>query len=304
MLDRPKWEVAVFALLLLPVVWRMPPGIDAFLYHFPVQDWILRHSIINMVHENSRFGFDSVEETIAAMFTPRVAQWGWLTLLVAFLSRSPSGAIVLFGLIINPLYLVIGQSSTDTPAGIMFAVAFLSGSTAAGALAFMLKPTAGLALLWCAPRAAPVRLILPAALVAAWMLHGVLVSGCAVYPLCPSGANDAQWVIAWARNPGAGLTPLHSWSWITDWWLPHYWVFLLFEAGTLTLCIAAAGIKVQVMPLLFVLFCLGVWFIGAPSPRFAIGEFLVLPAVICGKWKYPTWTAWLPYICALRLDFL
>lgn len=326
MLDKSKFDPLIFALLLLPMIWHMPPGPDAFLYHFAAQDWIRSgQSLIGMAHENSRFGFDSLEETIAAFITGRVAQWGFFTLLLWFLSRSPFGAITLLGIIINPLYIVIGQASTDTPAGIMFAIAFLlslEGSAHAGWLSvvsFMLKPFNALLLLWTRPRS-----LVAIGLSLAWLAHGVVVSGCAVYPLSftclpvpwavDTAANDADWVTAWARDPLSGLDSLHSWSWITGWWLPHYWTFCLFEVVTIGLCIIVNkfyGIKYgkkDVMPLLFILGCLAVWFVTAPSPRFATGMFMVLPAVttlaFLGKHNLPNWTKWLPYICAFRLGML
>lgn len=171
--------------------------------------------------------------------------------------------------------------------------------------------------------------VLPTLLLSMWIAKNIIVSGCVLYPDVHSCLNvpwaakanaieNANGVTGWARQPGASLRPLENWDWLLGWWLPYYASFFLFMLAALV-AVAAAYTKwwntekywqhkAMVPSLIFVLAGLALWFFKAPTPRFGIGVFIVLPPIlITTLWGFRTSThAWVPqlrYVLLLALAF-
>ncbi len=144
------------------------------------------------------------------------------------------------------------------------------------------------------------------AVLAVWMLHGVLLSGCAVYPVrqtCFSGlpwavslqqADDETMAIrSWARRPGEPdfAHVLKDWSWLPQWFghYRHVRLMQLLLAGFVlgAASVAFTGAKLQKQPrddLALIsaglAACLGFWFWSAPELRFGAG--FILAAALFG----------------------
>jgi len=240
-------------------------------------------------------------------------------------------AITLVALIFNSKYFVIGYTSTDTPCGILFAITFFYGffllceetlverkqltilflcavftlaCKVSGAVIFLWVLFIILSLLRARRIAWPLLLqtsILPAFLTLIWLIQGVIVSGCLIYPVASSclsvpwaatkaAFNNSIVITAWAQQRATNLQPFWDWSWFFNWWWPHHWPFCLYQITTV---VFIAGIyryycrkelskrpDITLPALIFTLLCLGIWFIKSPGPRFGIGVFIILPAVI------------------------
>lgn len=141
---------------------------------------------------------------------------------------------------------------------------------------------------------------LPALLMVIWCVRGVILTGCWLYPV-ESTCLDVPWaakalagtvsgeITAWARQPFAGSRPLHGWSWILDWWLPHSWIAMLSIAMNVVLTSALyiqwfkggeTRRRAVVWPALgFLLISLAIWFVKAPTLRFGLGTLSTLPAI-------------------------
>ncbi len=153
--------------------------------------------------------------------------------------------------------------------------------------------------------------IIPSLLMVIWLIRGFVISGCLLFPM-PESCIDVYWsakqaaidngnsVTAWARHAAGGMYSLKSWDWFPNWWWPRYRFFCIYMALT------AAGIGVvyyflfnkkqvekelllRISGLIFLICSLTVWFYKSPTPRFGIGNFIILPAVtifaVCGfRW--------------------
>jgi len=340
-------QFMLLGLLLTPITIAMRSQADAGLYHLPHQLWIRDEKIVfGLANFHSRFGFSSFLEYISAPlwigehFKLLAYLIGaFILVLLLFLrditaSKNPLiatvGFLTLAGLLINSNYLDFEYTSTDTPAGILFAMAFFhglfllleNGQTSKKALgvffllslfAFMLKGSNVTIALWTAfvvgklflaKRVVLITLckvsLLPVLLTVLWLARSVLTSGCLLYPLA-SSCLDVTWsardkaienaygITIWARHPRGGNFPLSDWSWLMDWWVPHQWVFclgilftLMLVAGVYRYTFQTAverGRSIILPALAFVLLALGIWFYKAPTPRFGMGMFIILPVV-------------------------
>jgi hypothetical protein len=145
-----------------------------------------------------------------------------------------------------------------------------------------------------------------------WVLRGICLSGCILFPLgiscipklpwswvAPSELdlnNQQLWIMSWARRPEPGYLPsqvLSNWDWFQPWLKMH-----LETANTFQLIIMAWLISLFIWPLAYVtrkksdynfsilwvavpLFIGNVyWFFTAPEPRFGIGLLWALPTAI------------------------
>jgi hypothetical protein len=176
----------------------------------------------------------------------------------------------------------------------------------AGALALTVKLSAAplflLALLvaWFHRKTADVSLLKPAAVVAVllglWMARGVILSGCAVYPVPQTCISDLPWAVprgkavmemvsikSWAKAPHRSdwEKVMSDWTWLRQWWLNtwQHWSVLLFLFGGIAGSVSVlAGARVKrpvVAASLGLCFCLAYWFWGAPDVRFGSGYLAV-----------------------------
>ena len=153
---------------------------------------------------------------------------------------------------------------------------------------------------------------LPALMLMVWEMKSFIVSGCLLYPMVPS-CLDVVWsakasaiensngITAWARQPGADMRPLHSWSWLGDWWWPNNWKFCAFIAIALSVCMGAylylgrvtlpRQNRIMLPAFALLMAALAMWFFKAPTARFGIGVFLILtPVTIITLWGF-RWTS-------------
>jgi hypothetical protein len=134
------------------------------------------------------------------------------------------------------------------------------------------------------------------------MLHGVLLSGCAIYPMPQTCFSGLRWAVSlqqvdyenmFIRSSGRGSPDdarvLQDWSWLPRWFgevrynelMELLLVGFVFGAGAVAFTCA----KVQTQPrgdlaliAAGLAACLGFWFWSAPSPRFGTG-FIVAAAL-------------------------
>ncbi|MCP5114036.1 MAG: hypothetical protein GY953_24645, partial [bacterium] len=172
---------------------------------------------------------------------------------------------------------------------------------------------------WCPPGRWP-RVVAPGAVLVLasgglWILHGLLLSGCALFPV---GASCAEW-IPWSADPAAGDAVRHA---ITTWarapiigpasavpgglewiplWLEHMWPYRQFVVHLAAMAGILAGLaaifwalsrargdkKVSAsgFPWCFGLCLAGILLCGfsAPDPRFAIGFLIGLAGCLVAK---------------------
>ncbi len=337
-------EFIPLGIMLTPLASGMLPGSDAGLYHLPHQLWIREEKIVfGLANFHSRYGFSSFMEYIGAplwvgdhfKLVSYAAAVFPLMLLLFLLQAARSaqvqtaavGLLITASLIIYSHYFEFSYTSTDTPTGIMFALAFFYGLQLlwddappgrtklavfflCAAFCFMLKVSGALMFLWVmfvvatqlrarrmAWRDLMPSAIIPAVLVMVWLVRGVIISGCLLYPVAQS-CIDVPWVATdkaiensigitnHARHPATDDMT----AWFTVWWLPHYAVFIL---AVLAHSVAVAALYryyfreklperpgIVVPALVFALMALAVWFIKAPTPRFGIGVFIILPITV------------------------
>jgi hypothetical protein len=164
-----------------------------------------------------------------------------------------------------------------------------------------------------------------AAGLAVWMLHGVLLSGCAVYPVRETCLSRLPWAVSlqqvddetmairsWARRGGEGdfARVLQDWSWLPQWFsnARHDELMELLLAGFLLGVAAVAFTDGQVrrrqprddLALISIglAACLGFWFWSAPDLRFGAG--FILAAALFGlslagaawlhQWRFHSFT--------------
>jgi hypothetical protein len=155
---------------------------------------------------------------------------------------------------------------------------------------------------------------IPIVLLIGWMIRQAILSG---YPFFPRtlfalpvdwrvpasvARSDQDVIAAWARDPG--LPPsevLHSWHWLTGWWLQaRLRDPALIAPLTLLACFVPALYRQResseparatnlgpmlavVLPSLLVLIA---WFVTAPDPRFAFAPIWLIPAALVA-WALP-----------------
>lgn len=172
----------------------------------------------------------------------------------------------------------------------------------AGALALTVKLSAAplflLALLvaWYHRKIAGVSPLKPAAVAAVllglWMARGVVLSGCAVYPLPQSCISGLPWAVSrgqaltdmvsiksWARAPGRldYAKVMSDWTWLGEWSLRTWqnWSAHLFLLGGIAACVSvSAGARVKRLAMAAfagLCLCLAYWFWSAPAVRFGSG---------------------------------
>jgi hypothetical protein len=139
---------------------------------------------------------------------------------------------------------------------------------------------------------------LPALLVIIWTVKSVIVSGCLLYPLAAT-CLDVPWsavekavensfgITYWAQWPGRGAAT--DW-WFTAWWLPKNATFLLSIAMAVFISAGAYGYffrkplakrrDIVIPAAIFLAITLVAWFLKAPTPRFGIGSFVLLPMLV------------------------
>jgi hypothetical protein len=176
----------------------------------------------------------------------------------------------------------------------------------AGALALTVKLSAAPLFLMALPAAwfhrktAGVPLLKPLAaalfFLLLWMARGVVLSGCAAYPLPQSCAFDLPWSVSrfqaqyeamsirsWARAPHRfdPAKVMADWKWLGPWAARTWQTFSaqVFLAGVLAGCAAVlAGARVSRMAAAVfagLCLCLAYWFWSAPDVRFGSGYLAV-----------------------------
>ena len=159
---------------------------------------------------------------------------------------------------------------------------------------------------------------------AAWVLNGIVLSGCAVMPALSTCIGALPWavpasdvresalsIIGWARAPGPRfLEAVSGRPWLAEWPSLMLWnqIFLLKLMRTFGV-VAALGLTIVLVDRLFMKVatferrpepgtlpityailtaCVGnvFWFVAAPDPRFGVGFIIVLPALLIatGLW--------------------
>jgi hypothetical protein len=129
-------------------------------------------------------------------------------------------------------------------------------------------------------------------LIALWMVRGLLVSGCSVYPLPQSCINSLPWAVSrtqaayeflgiksWARAPHRldYDNVMRNWTWVGDWTvrtLQDWSVRLLLFGGMAGSLAVLLGVRISrlVASVAGALgFCLAYWFFSAPDVRFGSG---------------------------------
>ena len=172
----------------------------------------------------------------------------------------------------------------------------------AGALALTVKLSSAplffltLPVAWRHRKTAGVSLLKPAAVVAVmlglWMARGVVLSGCAVYPLPQSCNSDLPWAVSrtqpamemlsiksWARAPHRSdwVKIMSDWTWLGPWGRVAWqnWSVRLFLFGVVAGCLSVlAGARVNRLVMAAIAgrcCCLAYWFLSAPDVRFGSG---------------------------------
>lgn len=154
--------------------------------------------------------------------------------------------------------------------------------------------------------------VLPAAaagvLVVPWLMRGVALSGCLLYPSLATRIGALPWAVAprlaraeilwarsWGRLPGGSPEEtLRGWAWVMSWLRANVLrpsivpleIFVL--AGIACLFLAArkrsasfaASRRAVTVPALVASFSLVVWFVSAPDTRFAWGSLFTIAALL------------------------
>lgn len=159
-----------------------------------------------------------------------------------------------------------------------------------------------------------------------WILRGIALSGCVIFPepwscltslywVVPASeaANNAAWVKSWARMPGVGpAIVLADWHWLRVWWhrifdqmpvllLPAtlcvvsiVFIVLRISLGarfTLLIGSMSAEIRRALLGVLAaILFGIVFWFSLAPEPRFGMAFLVAFPALALAL-TLPEWLA-------------
>ncbi len=149
------------------------------------------------------------------------------------------------------------------------------------------------------------RLAPAAVIIGVWLLRGLILSGCPLYPVTAGClqvdwavpinkvVNEANWVYSWAREPGAHWRfVLGDWRWLGSWMAREWRDFIGFVfplAASLVLVVSAVALRqytsrksgspvgrsdfiILIPVVLGVLF----WFFTAPDPRFGRAFFWML----------------------------
>src|ERR1700693_3368773 len=137
---------------------------------------------------------------------------------------------------------------------------------------------------------------LAAVVLAVWMRHGVLLSGCAIYPVRQTCLSVLPWAVSprdvddqaigirsWARRPGEWDRDfvLRDWSWLSPWVSAarkNRSLQLFLASAALGVLTAAFGAGIRRQPrddlaliVACLAACLGFWFWSAPDVRFGAG---------------------------------
>jgi hypothetical protein len=249
--------------------------------------------------------------------------------------------IAFFGIATIAAY-CYSSPSTDLPAAIFALFAFyfalrlvvpvngrdtttadMSGLLVAVVLAVLVKlsqlPLAILLIL-CMPKWNAIRLnslvmIFVSSLVVLWVLRGIFLTGCLVFPVATTCISWLPWTVpeelvrfysmlirVWPRDP-SDYSSLSSWTWVPGWLQRHgLFPFPSTRHGIMIAIAAVAGLTAIVIALwasmvpalrirlkmtlerfglllLTAWVSLVFWFIQAPEPRFAYGTLIAMPAI-------------------------
>jgi hypothetical protein len=174
---------------------------------------------------------------------------------------------------------------------------------------------------------------LSAAVLAVWMLRGVLLSGCAIYPMRQTCFSGLPWAVSlqqvdyetmFTRSYGRGApddaSVLRDWSWLPQWFgeVRHNELMELLLVGFVlgAAAVAFTGVKVQMrsrddraLIAAGLAACLGFWFWSAPNVRFGMG--FILAAALFGlslagaAWlHHPRFYSYTPQVLILLMALL
>ncbi len=233
------WPLLPFSLLLVPLAAQMPAGADAGLYHIPHQVLIRDEKIIfGLANLHSRYGFSSMMEYVLAplwigeqfkllSYAHAAFVAAWLLFLWEWISSSQKtiaalGWLTLISMLCYCMYFDFGYTSTDTPSGIMFAIAFLNGVALllgegpvsrrqllvfflCAVFAYTCKLSNITVVLWAGFVVAKLlhqrriawkplmqAAALPTLLMSMWLMKNFIVSGCLLYPSAGT-CLDVSW---------------------------------------------------------------------------------------------------------------
>jgi len=151
-------------------------------------------------------------------------------------------------------------------------------------------------MLWLERKAADIRLLAPIAvagvLLGVWILRGMLLSGCAVYPVPQTCIAKLPWAVSraqaayellgiksWARTPHRidYDNVVGNWGWLQEWVVRSLedWSARLLAigviAGSLCLCLGIRVSRWMAGAAAALCICLAYWFSSAPDVRFGSG---------------------------------
>jgi hypothetical protein len=286
----------LFGLALATLTMAMHAQADTGLYHVPHQLWIRDEKIVlGLANFHYRLGFSSILEYISAPLWIGVhlkllayVLAAFVLILLLFLRDTVRsfhtgvaafGFLTLLGLIINSNYFEFRYASTDTPTGILFALAFFQGlflllkeesvSTRRlsiffilAVFAFTLKVSNAMLPLWVVfvvvmlLRAQRITLamalrtaILPTLLTGIWLVRGFLLTGCLLYPSTLGCVRSVPWAAADTASQTARI--VSSWAKFQQecyialnewWWFSQWWLpqNAMFCAGIIFVVAAVA----------------------------------------------------------------
>lgn len=246
--------LTITTILLVPLVNNMEAGYDGGLYHIPHQLWIREERIIGLANFHGRFGFSSILEYVNAPLWVnndlKLLSYSLTSVLVFFISflaskasstSGPTLALIL-GISINIAlfndYFQLTYTYTDTPAGLLFATAFIYGfwmvhtnnmiSRSEWAtfsllvlFALLMKVSSATLFLWVifviiylsfSKRTSAheffIGISIPTVLFTIWIIHNIMITGCILFPEKLSCIN-----VLWAAESQA------EWNskWVTAW---------------------------------------------------------------------------------------
>ena len=246
---------------------------------------------------------------------------------------SLSAALIVYWILIA-LRMPPGDAGSTTDYALLVVIGTFTATVKLSALPVFAVTLLVVVLAWASGRVHQRRVFgLSAFLVVIWLLRGVLLSGCALYPAEQSCVFALPWAVrpeqvswhsialrAWARMPYVFdyHTVLGNWDWFQPWlWrvLPRR-ILQVGLGGAIACSLAAVKSLRRGSPYLrafllagFLALCFAWWFTAAPDPRFGAGFFisfgllgfsllasLALPASLSRRF-IPRYAA--PVICAM-----
>ena len=242
---------------------------------------------------------------VALMVSSFVLQPGFLSWLGILMADSMAAVLIVYWF---ALALGFSRSEERQTEFAMLVISAALAATVKISAAPLLVLTAGVGWLHrkeglaCTKRVSAVA----AALLGVWMLRGLLLSGCAVYPLPQTCLSSLPWAVSkeqvnaeklaiesWARRPEEPVSAIvfSDWSWFPQWFRrarkePLMQLLLAgFVLGALSLVFARAEVRRQLrddqaLIAVGLLVSLALWFWSAPDVRFGSG--FILAAALFG----------------------